>query len=255
MILYKYFSPDRIDVLKNAELRFTQPEEFNDAFDSAPLFDRLGSKDAFKEISDESYPWASPELRDKILRDTLAPENAYIVNRLTRALMRSGFGVLSLSESCDNVLMWSHYARSHEGFVIGFNADSGYFADANPVVYSSERPKRTSMVELTKTEVFYTKSKEWKYEREWRVVRLGSDATRQLKRGKDRLPIYLFTFPKASVSRVILGARSNESVRRAILKAIKRDNYKGVSISEGVLGEEDFSVRIRPYASRYPLLK
>jgi len=107
MILYKYLPPDRIGVLKNAELRFTQPEEFNDAFDSAPLFDQLGTKDAFKEICYASYPWASRQLHDRMLRDTLAPENAYIVNRLTLALMRAGFGILSLSESCDNILMWS----------------------------------------------------------------------------------------------------------------------------------------------------
>ena len=166
---------------------------------------------------------------------------------LCLALMRAGFGILSLSESYDSILMWSHYARSHEGFVIGFNADSDYFTDAIRVVYSSERAKRMSLVELTKTEVFCTKSKAWEYEREWRVVRLGSDATRQLKRGGKQLPIYLFKFPKAAVSRVIFGARSNQSVRRAILKAIKRGNYEAVSISEAVLGEEDFSVRIGPY--------
>lgn len=131
--------------------------------------------------------------------------------------------------------------------MIGFNADSEYFVDAIRVVYSSERPKRMSLVELTKTEVFCTKSKEWEYEREWRVVRVGSDASRQLERGGKRLPIYLFKFLKAAVSRVIFGARSNQSVRRAILKSIKRGNYEAVSISEAVLGDEDFTVRIRPY--------
>lgn len=247
MILYKYLQPDRIDVLKNAELRFTQPDEFNDAFDSTPLFEQLGSREDFEEISRTCYPWATPQLHDRMLHDTLAPENSYIVNRLTLALMRKGFGILSLSESCDSTLMWSHYARSHEGFVLGFDSDSEYFRDAIRVVYSSDRPKRMSLVELTKTELFCTKSKEWEYEREWRVVRLGSDASRQLRRGMKLLPIYLFKFPKAAVSRVIFGARSNQSIRRAILRAIKRCSYDAVSVSEAVLGEEDFTVRILPY--------
>ncbi|EQM49643.1 hypothetical protein D051_4091 [Vibrio parahaemolyticus VPCR-2010] len=32
-------------------------------------------------------------------------------------------GYLSLSKTNKNILMWSHYAQNHEGFVLGFDSE------------------------------------------------------------------------------------------------------------------------------------
>lgn len=53
-----------------------------------------------------------------------APE---LLGGLTSAISKglyTGFdeniGVLSLSEKCDDLLMWAHYAQNHKGLVVGF---------------------------------------------------------------------------------------------------------------------------------------
>lgn len=41
MGFYKYLSPDRIDLLRDAHIRFTQPASFNDPFEAFPYFKQL----------------------------------------------------------------------------------------------------------------------------------------------------------------------------------------------------------------------
>ena len=38
MILYKYFPAERIDILENLQIRFTQPNAMNDPFEARPDF-------------------------------------------------------------------------------------------------------------------------------------------------------------------------------------------------------------------------
>jgi hypothetical protein len=39
--LYKYLRPERADVLKSLEIRFTQPNALNDPFELRPRFESL----------------------------------------------------------------------------------------------------------------------------------------------------------------------------------------------------------------------
>jgi len=38
MLIYKYVVPDRIDILENGNIRFTQVDALNDPFESYPCF-------------------------------------------------------------------------------------------------------------------------------------------------------------------------------------------------------------------------
>ncbi len=56
-------------------------------------------------------------------------ENAMQKERLIQALsgaytnVSKSFGVVSLTETHENLLMWAHYAASHKGYCIGYNDD------------------------------------------------------------------------------------------------------------------------------------
>jgi hypothetical protein len=60
------------------------------------------------------------------------------------------YGVLTLSEQAKNLLMWSHYASAHRGFLLAFNGDHEFFRAAensgsgppwfDQVEYVSEKP-------------------------------------------------------------------------------------------------------------------
>ena len=92
-------------------------------------------------------------------------------------------GVFCLSEKFDQIRMWSHYARKHRGFCLKFrvpctaNAAGPYHQDnlflrAMRIMYSDElpivRPFDTPQDRLQA--MLLTKSLEWQYEREWRII-------------------------------------------------------------------------------------
>lgn len=89
--------------------------------------------------------------------------------------------IFCVSETDDNLLMWSHYAHNHTGAVIKFLAlrevDSPLLA-AQPVRYSAKIPRLTfaSLMDFHQAIVSWlnaitlSKSEVWAYEKEWRVV-------------------------------------------------------------------------------------
>ncbi|WP_186451217.1 hypothetical protein [Sporomusa sp. KB1] len=42
--MHKYLAPDRIDVLRNCMVRYTQPEAFNDLFEDKPYIAKITKK-------------------------------------------------------------------------------------------------------------------------------------------------------------------------------------------------------------------
>lgn len=53
MPIYKYVSEDRIDIIQNAHIRFTQPSEFNDPFEVYPYFKSFANIDFIDKSVDE----------------------------------------------------------------------------------------------------------------------------------------------------------------------------------------------------------
>ena len=136
--LYKYLSPDRIDVLENMEIRFSRPSEFNDTFDT----------------------------------HYLVPKSQGMKGKTARLRLKSGLGLFCLTESPNNHLMWVHYARNHTGFILGFNAGAPFFTESNRVLRKVAYRKALPVVPEADMNVCFRKSSEWKYEQEpWRCVR------------------------------------------------------------------------------------
>ena len=50
MILYKYVTADRIDVLEGGQIRFTQPDSFNDPFETLPHVDAYVERSQISEF-------------------------------------------------------------------------------------------------------------------------------------------------------------------------------------------------------------
>jgi hypothetical protein len=86
-----------------------------------------------------------------------------------------GIGLYCLSETCENILMWSHYAAQHQGYCLQFEwkETAPFFGYAQQVKYAEEFP----IVDVYKTSpekqldlIFLTKYVGWDYEREWRII-------------------------------------------------------------------------------------
>lgn len=88
-------------------------------------------------------------------------------------------GIICLSETWKEPLMWGHYANSHKGVCLGFEVRAGHY---QKIDYRATRPKlsefgKTSISELSEAEraqIARKKFNRWSYEREWRrIVDLG----------------------------------------------------------------------------------
>ena len=83
-----------------------------------------------------------------------------------------------MSKSYEEILLWSHYADSHKGIVIGFNADKHPFVDNPPISmdYSDERftldadKLLTCDIHSDIKSILLRKNKVWKYEKECRFL-------------------------------------------------------------------------------------
>ena len=59
-VFYKYVPAERIDILQNNLIRFTQPFALNDPFEAKPHFHELGSREVFAKTMQrlsEGFPY------------------------------------------------------------------------------------------------------------------------------------------------------------------------------------------------------
>ena len=256
MIFYKYLPPERIDILQNRRIRFTQPNALNDPFEARPNFHALATREGFAGAFADTIRQAPPiwehcrlvtqtnldqqAFTDKVERNPNYAEQVYnnlgLSNLNTYARKRTYelcniVGILSLSETPDNLLMWSHYAEEHTGFVLMFDSSHDFFkgetplpgfAKPEPVQYKSERPCTTVeeviIKKATVSTIFLTKGSDWQYEKEWRYLKFLDDSdTPNTSRVK------LFRLPSECIRGVILGCCRAKELEDKVV-ALRRDD-------------------------------
>ena len=77
MLLYKYVHPDRIDILKNFQLRFSSPAALNDPFEMKPVIASLAPSNEILRQFHENLPGLLAEEYSKLppeIRSILTPE-------------------------------------------------------------------------------------------------------------------------------------------------------------------------------------
>lgn len=176
MKLYKYVSEAvALEFIKNPKFRITQPVFLNDPFECL-------------------------KLPDELLKKLAGSEGNALMTQVITELGIDNFGVISLTTSNKNLLMWSHYASEHRGMVVELDIDDenpfdlfeidekidfndDHFSNFGKVEYSKDRTLIQTQVnnlydpddsmKILK-EIFYRKSKDWKYEHEWRFMVLGA---------------------------------------------------------------------------------
>jgi Protein of unknown function (DUF2971) len=262
MIVYKYLSPDRSNVLTNGRIRFTQPAVLNDPFETLPASTEYRNtlKNVMPELSQlqkeslNASGYSEEDVRNNVLSNVLdnVPE-----------LFSRYFGILSLSRCRDNILMWSHYADSHQGFVIGFDSENKFFTPSEgkaidglrDVKYSRKgsRPifPPNGLDSLNPDEmrewnehIFFTKSEDWAYEQEMRILALLLTADHKIP-GKDGWDICLYSFDSQAVKEIIVGSRASIQTRKTLTR-IWLTQYQEAEMFNSTISPTDFSVEIKP---------
>ncbi len=263
MILYKYVSAERINILQNRLIRFTQPNALNDPFEARPNFHatREGFAIVLADIiRQEPRMWENcqRETQTALDRYTFADTvegNPDYAAQLYRSLgsqrslsdlqeslydlpeklyeLYNCVGILSLSATPDNLLMWAHYAKGHTGFALMLDGTHDFFKGNNPspsiakgfvkpepVQYKSERPQTS--IEDPPIEILLIKSSDWKHEKEWRYLKHLKDADERHERVNTH-SVELFRLPPKCIVGVILGCYRSNELKNTIV-ALRRDD-------------------------------
>lgn len=122
MKLYKYY-PDNVNSFKSISVRGLwchYPKKMNDPADCLAFLNR--------EITPEEVTVFKSYFEnhlDPSLKRIFNYSNEQVTNfiNLQRKKLLDDFAFCSLSETFDDILMWSHYASSHTGFVVEFEFD------------------------------------------------------------------------------------------------------------------------------------
>ncbi len=199
--LYRFapFSATLLKWLSQGVVNFSDSTKFNDPFDChADVINDLDQtelEELIRVMIGNSYreKGMSAKFRvEKVILALRSNENGDPVEKMVKKvteLLKQKFeryGVLCLSSSLFNPLMWAHYAASHQGICLEYDR-----WDALPLPGSislqavnykrskeiktrwlhewfvKKAGRRASDVERA---YFFTKSKEWGYEEEWRAV-------------------------------------------------------------------------------------
>lgn len=276
-MLFKYVSFKRaLDILKSQRIRLTQPSDFNDPFELHPEFQLMSQEDIadLPPALDEQgnvIPGMRQLTHAAINRMVAAvlPHLAQVApvhqgaafsidnNAVGRKYYDTNFGILSLTETPDNLLMWSHYGDSHRGVVLGFDEAHPFFRGAeivaglsrlNKVEYNQKRPV-LSPSSQNNPKVFLRKSTEWDYEREWRLVRPLSEAAHTLPR-ENLTPICLFEIPHNSIEIIITGSQMMPSECQELCSyCVATPTLSSTRLHHALLSKERYEVEVHPALS------
>lgn len=273
---YRKINEFLFDELRNSYVWLTNPNKYNDPFDSAHYIDFAkisknvmkgnldgilklcnlkdllsedeknnvdNSEDAMASLfdiiwkkngeKDENLPPKS-EVK-KVIEEIISKQHEELLEK-SSVYNQEQLLTCSFSERYDSTLMWSHYADEHKGVCIEYSTEWENVPKnplkllLYPMIYQEELLDLTYIQEefvkskdlnnMTALLCAIHKSKEWEYEREWRIVHLmGANNHGQQ-----------FYMPKPS--RVILGVRIGQQEKERIINECEKLDIECVSINK-----------------------
>lgn len=234
---YKYTSIDTLKlILESSSLKFSKPSEFNDPFDCNLTID---TNNSHKEIEDYiSLVKRTKNLNNdqvkELRRSFHSPKKLHAITNQSISDAKETFGVTCFSKKPDSILMWSHYADKHRGTCLKFNilADAEFFMTPFPVKYERKYPKYNYIRNREGTAKFLleTKSIDWEYENEIRVMKQGAN---------------LYSFKKAALCGIIFGANTPDADKEAIKELVDKLNFDAVIFKSSQISRKKYKVKLK----------
>jgi hypothetical protein len=211
-------------VIKEGSIKLSSAANFNDPFEFK--FTSIApSRAMFDEWHREWRPSSTPEELANAWDSVSGPQADWNSGLVPRMQMLQSLYVLCLAQRWDNHLMWAHYSDMHRGFVVRYKPKALSVLEGLPgfqmrgdVIYSQSvaelRWFGAPLREILPP-VLLTKSTDWSYEAEHRVVFSSQRSEEALYRKID----------PALISGVILGARVSEDlIQKALaVRALRPD--------------------------------
>ena len=191
--IYRYRAINMYNLLAlaNNYLWFSNFDSFNDPFDGkAEVTDSITHENFSEFMTKFNLPQPMPpiELSDlhNCLREVIRGECARL-------------SICCFSRNPLSIPMWAHYAESHTGMVLVFDIERDADAFMRPidVLYERDFPRYDALVDSSDlSKVVRTKSIEWEYEQEMRILNV---------QGRNRVP-----YKREALTGVIFGCKTSE---------------------------------------------
>lgn len=182
-----------------------------------------------------------------------------IAEEALRQSAAESLGMLCLSGSANNPLMWAHYAKSHEGVVVEFDEDHptfhrrrssvDEFGYLRRVSYADTRPK---ISKIDGSDVYiqlaFVKGLDWAYEQEQRMIWPLSLADRKKSSGAET--IYLLEVPALAVTSLTFGCRAEGHFVQKIVEILSRTkDADHIQVNQSFVSTDTFALSYKPYQS------
>lgn len=247
--LYKYtaFSEHTESLISKPELWFSRPSKLNDPFELRPWYEFKyelhqlveGFARQLRHVNPLMTETASvAEATGIVLQGRHRDPKMWIELRKDLAeRLDQEIGLLCLSSRPDSILMWSHYGRDHTGVCLGFEWSSytPFFGRAQKVKYQQALPVIdvfNASADSQVDSVFLTKYRDWRYEREWRII--------DHECGEGLRP-----YPSNLLKTVTFGLNTKPKHRQDVRKWLSSRKHE-VQLQECVRDEKEFKLHIRP---------
>jgi len=234
--LYKYrnFNHFTDAILLNSELYFSSPSKFNDPFDCNLSFKKFYTEKNMKNIYMNLFEKFFIH-KDEINRK-LGPNyiNFFKLNEFYYKNLLRNMGILSLSKTYSNITMWSHYANNHQGLVFCFEPkkDNAFFYSSVDINYVDEQSYKVLSLSGDHLEeidfLVSTKYKDWKYEKEVRVVDFNKNGNKK--------------FLPSSLRYIYFGYRANDINIKKTIQLCQLNGFDHVKFRKAILKYGRFSL-------------
>ena len=238
--LYKYRAPNEFtkNIIRNNALYYPTPLTFNDPFDCQI---RLSTDSTYKQI----VAYLRRNNTDLVSAEIKRQANHWFKNprlfdRIINESARESFnnnGVSCFTSDPTSILMWSHYADSHKGICMKFDvlADPSAFFAGYKVNYEVEYPiwnHVRSDTGQSVTNLLTTKAKQWEYEQEYRVLKIGDPGNH--------------SFAPSALVEIIFGLRCAADYIDDVKRLTNNSRTGHVAFSRTVTAANRFALELRP---------
>jgi hypothetical protein len=277
MVLYKYTSAQSgLQILEGLSVKVSPPNEFNDPFELMPLSrNTIDTEYIIKRAKadpEHVRPVYNFFIRDgyrhsfehflRVLPNEMRQRKGMFRSEMQTALTQFDagavdeaskvLGILCLSATKTNNLMWSHYAKDHTGMVIGLNAHSTSFSQRMGIDRVKYRKHRAMMDpragpfseawsrQLTNTVL--TKSKDWSYEKEFRMVFKLETLVEARSPRKSGGKNYFVPVKPDDVIEVVLGCRVSPKTKAKIRRLLAAKRFSHTRLFQAQRHRKEFAL-------------
>lgn len=284
MKLYQYLNFDekdgkyfRLETVRKNKLWLSNPKTFNDpqelkytldteyrfnSSDSAKLCEFILNNIKHRNLLDQNLPTLDSDMTEKIhaLFGERIEDDSYLNVILDSAQTHHRCAIACFSETASNTLMWSHYSKGHSGFCVTYEIADALEGQKTSLFEHNSHNRYLRSVDYTSKpksinywdiflgsafeKVLCTKSIEWAYEKEIRLIAPNSldSVTQPEKAGVETdLPDWF------RITEITAGCKIDachlDHLKQAV-NALRELTKNDIKFTKAAINKNDFNIEI-----------